>query len=307
MSTGAIAQRSRKIAVLGLGGIGAVAAACLHEAGCHSIVGCSRRVLDQIVLEERSGATAIPLRTLTDPVDAEVVDWVLLCTKAHQTPSVAPWLAGLCGDRTRVAVLQNGVCHKARVARFVGKAQVLPTVVYFSGERLGSDRVRLWHVGKYDLAVSDSPEGHDFATLFNDTPLQVLVSSDLKTLMWRKLLINAVANPITALTMQRMSVLQRPDMAALCAAILTEVVSVAQADGAELGSDEVSRTQTIIRAYQPETGTSMYFDRLGGHPLEFEAITGAIVAAGERFGIATPLNRVLRDLLRAITAESERP
>lgn len=304
MSTLPTAQQSHRIAVVGLGGIGAVAAACLHETGCHNIVGCSRQLVDRIVLEGRSGTTAIPLRTLTNPAEAVVVDWVLLCTKSHQTPSAAPWLARLCGHRTRVAVLQNGVGHKARVARFVGTAQVLPTVVYFSGERLASDRVRLYHVGEYDLAVSDTADGSDFAALFNDTSLRVLVSSDLKTLIWRKLLINAVANPITALTAQRMSVLQRPDMAALCASILEEVVAVAQADGADLGSEEVSRALTIIRDYRPETGTSMYFDRLAGRALEFEAITGAIVAAGERFDIATPVNRALRDLLRAISASS---
>jgi 2-dehydropantoate 2-reductase len=44
----------------------------------------------------------------------------------------------------------------------------------------------------------------------------------------------------------------------------------------------------------------MYFDRLAGRRLEVEALTGAIVAAGERHGIATPLNRALLTLLRVI-------
>jgi 2-dehydropantoate 2-reductase len=46
----------------------------------------------------------------------------------------------------------------------------------------------------------------------------------------------------------------------------------------------------------------MYFDCLSGRPLEIEALTGAIVAAGERHAIATPLNRALLTLLRAISA-----
>jgi 2-dehydropantoate 2-reductase len=44
----------------------------------------------------------------------------------------------------------------------------------------------------------------------------------------------------------------------------------------------------------------MYFDRLAGRPLEIEALNGAIVAAGERHGIPTPLNRALLALLRAV-------
>ena len=45
----------------------------------------------------------------------------------------------------------------------------------------------------------------------------------------------------------------------------------------------------------------MYFDTLAGRPLEIEALTGAIVAAGERHGIATPLNRALLTLARAVS------
>ena len=45
----------------------------------------------------------------------------------------------------------------------------------------------------------------------------------------------------------------------------------------------------------------MYFDRLANRPLEHEALTGAIVSAGERHGITTPLNRALLALLRAIS------
>ena len=44
----------------------------------------------------------------------------------------------------------------------------------------------------------------------------------------------------------------------------------------------------------------MYFDRMAGRPLETDALTGAVVATGERYQIATPLNRML--LTRALRA-----
>jgi 2-dehydropantoate 2-reductase len=56
-----------------------------------------------------------------------------------------------------------------------------------------------------------------------------------------------------------------------------------------------------LLTYPPEAGTSMYFDRLAGQALEVEALTGAIVAAGERLELATPLNRMLLTLLRAVS------
>jgi 2-dehydropantoate 2-reductase len=45
----------------------------------------------------------------------------------------------------------------------------------------------------------------------------------------------------------------------------------------------------------------MHFDFLAARPLEIEALTGAIVAAGARHAIATPLNRAFLTFLRAIS------
>jgi 2-dehydropantoate 2-reductase len=298
---GAIASPVRStVAVIGLGSIGGVAAGCLRDANRHDVVACARRPVDLLTLERPEGTVEVPLRTLTDPMEAEPVDWVLLCTKAHETESAAPWLGRLCRPSTRVAVLQNGIDHAARVAPFIAGATVVPTIVYYNGERLAVDRVRLRHVAGHDLAVPDDAAGRAFAQLLDGTPLRVSLSADFTTLLWRKLLINAVANPITALTRQRQAVLRRDDVRALCLAVLDEAVTVARADGARLAADEAEQTLSTLLTYPAEAGTSMYFDCLAGRPLEVEALTGAIVAAGERHAIATPLNRALLTLLRAI-------
>ncbi len=137
--------------------------------------------------------------------------------------------------------------------------------------------------------------------------MRVRLSDDLKTLLWRKLLMNATANPISALTMQRQAVFRRDDVQALCLAVLDEAVAVGRADGAKLAPDEAQRIMTQLLGYSPELGTSMYFDRLAGRPLEVDALTGAIVAAGERYCIPTPLNRALLTLLRAINGAIPQP
>jgi 2-dehydropantoate 2-reductase len=289
------------VAVVGLGSIGGIVVGCLRDADRHDVIVCTRRPIERLVLERPEGTVDVSLHALHDPARAQRVDWVLLCTKGHQTPSATPWLGRLCDSATRVAVLQNGIGHIARISPLVGGAAVIPAIVYCNGERLGPDRVRLRHAGQHDLAVADDGDGEAFAQLFHGTPLRVLLSSDFATLAWRKLLINAVANPITALTLQRQAVFRRADVHALCIAILDEAVAVARADGARLADDESERTMATLLTYPPEAGTSMYFDRLAGRALEVEALTGAIVAAGERLGLATPLNRTLLTLLRAVS------
>ena len=298
--------RRLNVAVVGLGSIGGVAAGCLAVAGRHNVIACVRKPIERLTLDGPDGVAEVPLRALTDPAQAEPADWVLLCTKTHQTQAAAPWLARLSAPATRVAVLQNGIDHVVRVAPLVNGAAVVPVIVYYNGERLAPDRVRLRQGADQDFVVANDAAGRAFAELFEGTPLRVRLGDDFTTLAWRKLLINAIASPITALTLQRQAVLRRPDMQALCLAILDEAVAVARAGGVPLADDEPARTLQTLFTFSGELGTSMYFDRLAGRPLEHEALTGAIVAAGEKYGIATPINRALLALLSAISDAAEK-
>jgi 2-dehydropantoate 2-reductase len=294
-------QRRSTVAVVGLGSIGGVAAGCLIAAGRYDVIACVRTPIERLTLDAPDGTVELPLAALTDPAQAKPADWVLLCTKTHATASAAPWLERLCAPATRVAVLQNGIDHVARVAPLADGATVVPVIVYYNGERLAADRVRLRRGADHDFVVADDAAGRAFAQLFEGTPLRVNLGEDFVTLAWRKLLINAVASPVTALTLQRQAVLRRPDIQALCLAVVEEAIAVGRAEGAQLATDEAARTLATLFTFSGELGTSMYFDRLANRPLEHEGLTGAIVSAGERHGIATPLNRALLALLRAIS------
>lgn len=289
------------IAVVGLGGIGGVVAGSLAHAGRHDVLACVRTPVERLEVERPDRTVEVPLRAVTEPSEVTPVDWVLLCTKAHETPSAAPWLARLCASGTRVAVLQNGIHQVRRVTPFAGAGRVVPTVVYYNGERLAPDRMRLRHAGPHDLAMADDVDGRALEDLLDGTSLRLLVTPDLDTLAWRKLLLNVTANPITALTLQRQAVLRRDDVRALCLAVLDEAVAVARAEGADLTADEAARAFAYLMSYPPEAGTSMYFDRLAGRAFEVDALTGSVVAAGERHGVPTPLNRAFLALLRAIS------
>lgn len=289
----------QRIAVIGLGSIGGVVAGLLGAAKRHDIVACVRRPIERMTVERTEGTIESPLPTLTDPHQAQPQDWVLLCTKAQDTAPSAPWLRRMCGPRTRVAALQNGIAHAERLAPFVGDAAVIPTIVYYNSERLAPDRVRYRSGGEYDFAVADGADGRAFAELFEGTGLRTLLSNDFKTLAWRKLLVNAVGNPVSALTLQRNAVFLREDVAALCLALLEEAATVGRADGAQLAADEAAQTMARLTAIPPDAGSSMYFDRLAGRPLEIEALTGAVVEIAEQHRVPTPLLHVLLTLARA--------
>jgi 2-dehydropantoate 2-reductase len=289
------------IAIVGLGSIGGVIAGMLAALDRYEIVACVRRPIARLKVEHPDGHVDVPVRALTDPSEAAPVDWVLLCTKTQDTTASAPWLRRLCDPQTRVATLQNGIDHAERLASLVADATVVPTIVYYNGERLAADHVRFRRAGNHDFAVADDADGQAFSALLDGTGMRILVSADFKTLVWRKLLLNAIANPITALTLQRQAVFHGEDMKALCLAALREAAAVARADGARLAADEPEQLLATLLTYPPDAGTSMYFDRLAGRRLEIDALTGAVVAAGERHGVAAPIHCMLLTLGRAVS------
>ncbi|WPZ36079.1 2-dehydropantoate 2-reductase [Thalassobaculum sp. OXR-137] len=291
----------QRVAVIGLGGIGGAAAGALTHAGRHDVIACGRRPLKRLRVDLPDETVEVDMKVLTDPADAAPVDWVLLTTKAQDTDSAGDWLRALCGPLTIVAVMQNGIDHAERIAPYAGEATALPVIVYYNGERIADDHVRMRHISEADLALPDTDTAQAFIDLLDGTPIQAVRTPDFTARQWQKLLINIVVNPVTALTRMRQGVLQREDIQVLTTALLEEAAAVADAEGAGLPASAAADTQRLVLTFPHDAGSSMYFDALAGRRLEAEALTGAVVRAGARHGILTPMNSAMLALLRALS------
>ena len=287
------------IAVIGAGAVGAVATACLLDAG-HTPLLCVRTAIDSMVVETPAGRRTLPVPVAENPAEVSPVDWVLVTVKGQDTPGAAPWLARLVGPQTVVAVLQNGIGHEERVKPYVDGAAVLPVVVYTAAQRVAPGRV-LHHRGAR-FVVAPGAHSVPFARLFEGSEMEVTEDADFTTQLWRKLLSNVVANPLTALTMRRVDVMGDPGMAELGRGLLTEAVEVAQAEGARLGQADVDAIAARFATMGSGNahGTSTLYDRLAGRRMEHEELNGAVVRAAKRHGIETPLNEVILTLMRAL-------
>src|SRR5919197_5122358 len=149
-----------RVAVVGVGAIGATVAAAVQDAGGHELALCARRPLDRVVVERPGGEEVVldaPVLTDTDGVDR--ANWVLLAVKAHQTEGAAGWLRTLCDAGTTVAVLQNGIYHVDRVSPLVGDAAVLPTVNWCPVEPVEAGRVRQRDALRLAVPAGEAGEG----------------------------------------------------------------------------------------------------------------------------------------------------
>jgi 2-dehydropantoate 2-reductase len=286
------------VSVIGAGAIGTVLAGAAADSG-HQVTVCVRTPIDVLVLERGGVERVLPVSIVSDPETSPVApaDVVWVSTKAADTAGVAPWLARLCHSGTLVAAAQNGLGQDARLAPFVPLGSVVPALAYVGAERTGPGRVV--HLAGDRVVV---PAGDAEVRLSEavGASLVVLGAQDMWTAAWQKLLGNVVANPLTTLTLRRISVLNEPGIAALARGLVVEAVEVGRAEGARLGDDDAERVLAGTGQYGDRTGSSMLYDRLAGRPLEHQYLTGEVVRRAETHGIPVPLNAAILALLDAL-------
>jgi 2-dehydropantoate 2-reductase len=287
-----------RVAVVGVGAIGGVLAALLDATGRHEITLCTRRPLPALSVKTPEGAALIKARNLTDPAQADAVDWVLIASKAYDAESSAQWLPALAADRAPVAVAQNGVEHRERFGLWVKQELLVPVVVQISVDRQADGII--WQRSRARLTVEEGRLGREFAELFRGSPSEVVVTDDFKTALWRKLCGNSTGT-LSVLAGKPPSAFRIRDnaLARVALEMARECVAVARAEGAQLDDSLAHAVADRIMKGTEDRNNSMLADRLAGRTMEIDARNGVIVRLGEKHGIATPLNRMAVALLRA--------
>ena len=91
---------------------------------------------------------------------------------------------------------------------------------------------------------------------------------------------------------------QLPEIQDLCRALLRETVAVGVAVGAQLDESDVDRVMRTYQSYPDDNGTSMYYDRMAGRPLEHDLLSGAVVRAAAEHQVSVPANLAVWALSR---------
>lgn len=288
-----------EIAIVGPGAVGGIIAGHLIDSGAHAVTLCARTPFDSLEVELPDGAMLRARPTvLTSPPDLNVPPaWVLVATKAYDVAGAAAWLRTLLGPATRVAIMQNGVEHIERFRDHVPAAQLVPVMVDIPAERTAPGRIR--QRGKGLLRVADTDNGRDFVALFAGTTIDAAGTGDFTTTIWRKLALNS-PGALNALLLKPTGIVHDPAVAELMRGMILEVIVVARAEGAHLDDALADKIIANQRAAPRDGQNSILADRLAGRTMEVDARNGAVVRAGLRHGIPTPLNSMALTLLEAL-------
>jgi len=285
-----------RIAVVGVGAIGGTVAGLLETTGQHEILLCTRRPLPVLTVKTPEGAVRVNASNLTDPAQAEAVDWVMIATKTYDAEGAAVWLRGLAALGTAVAIIQNGVEHRERFAPWVAQERMVPIVIDCPVERQKDEEVIQRGVAR--MKVDDGNLGRNFVDLFKGSKAEVELTADWKSAAWRKLCVNA-AGALNAITLKPSSIFANEAVARVAMGMVEECAAVGRAEGAHLDGNVAEQVVGGYRGQPRDSVNSLLADRLAGRRMEIDARNGVIVRLGEKHGIATPLNRMAVAVLNA--------
>lgn len=292
------------IIVLGAGAIGTFYGARL--AAAHDVTLVARP--EHVARIQRDGARITGLETLTARVSAttrvETIPsdtLILLSTKVYDNEAaIRPILPMLRAD-TCILCLQNGLYSERIVRSLVGGAcDVLRAIVQFGVTFTGPGEVALKAEGW--TAIEDGPRSRRLADLLTRSRLDGRVSPDIREEMWRKVIVNCLVNPLTAITGMEVCWVTDSRLDPVKRALADECLAVARHDGVSIDDDVVAG---INEFYRPSRNlSSMHQDLLKGRRTEIDHLNGAVVELGAQFGVACPANAAITSLVRVMEARA---
>jgi 2-dehydropantoate 2-reductase len=292
------------ILLVGPGAIGATLTAWLAQDDRHRITVAARTPFDSIETSTPQGIIRARPRVITDPRQAEVVDWILVTTKTYDSDASAQWLPKATGPRTRLAVIQNGVEHVARFAGHFDAARIVPVMIDLPADRLAPGRTV--QRGPAQLVVpsgagSSEDWGAAFLALFEHANFDARQASDFTSAVWKKLCLNC-AGAVSAVLLKPAGISHHDGVADLMRTLVRECVAVGRAEGATLPDSMPDDIVAGARRAPRDAGNSMLADRRAGRPMEIDARNGVIVRLGLKHGIPAPMNALMVSLLEAAQA-----
>jgi 2-dehydropantoate 2-reductase len=244
----------------------------------------------------------VTIAATDDPAAVNQAETVIVLVKAGDTvPAMASIRPYIRTDQI-ILTLQNGIGNAEKIRSALGAGpRVLVGVTSQAATRLGPGAIR--HAGEGPTLIGaldkrDFTAATELARLFAESGLPSAFEPDIEYWIWRKLAINAAINGLTALGGFENGMIAS-DASLLDAAevIAEEVARVARGRGIELGGMRRAILDTAVAS--ASNRSSMLQDLDARRPTEVDAIHGAVLAAGDETGIATPATQVIAALIRA--------
>ncbi|RKP55256.1 2-dehydropantoate 2-reductase [Cohnella endophytica] len=302
-----------EIIVLGGGSLGLLLAGRLKASGCDCKLWTRTRVqaesLDRhgLTIQNESGEREERVEIQADPIDSAVTDEqgiVLLAVKQTAlTPTLLARLAIAVPIGGTLVLLQNGIGHRELIEQVLPGRKLITAITTEAALRIDTTTVR--HTGKGEILLEDETshrlQSSALKRLLKRAGFSVFLSKQLEAAILRKLLVNAVINPLTAiLRIRNGELIETPARLDAMRNLFRETFGLLSVRG--LPGDEEELWNAVKRVCAATSGneSSMLQDIRARRETEIDSINGAIIRMAASQGRTAPWNEAVTALVKAV-------
>ena len=294
------------VCIVGGGAIGAIISLYLYRGGIYSIpvFYYTRESVESI--KRNNGLTIIyegkeylvPINPFHYKNYCCKCEYIINTVKAYSVPNTIELMKNLATEESIILMMQNGFGSVELAEKIFGEKRTGCGVVFIGAERIKRHMVK--HNGGNILFLGSRRWFNEKLLFLSDILVRggadARVVSNIEFYRWIKLAVNAVINPLTAITRERNEIILREQARILADKILEELVEAAEKHGFKLDKEKLMKIIIRNAGNTRSNYSSMAQDILNKRKTEIDFINGFIAKTLNQKGI----NWVLTQLIHLI-------
>jgi len=240
--------------------------------------------------------------------DAQVCDLVLVAVKSTGLELALDVMKTSVGPDTMIISILNGISSEKIIGERYGMERLLYSVALGMDAMFIGGSLNYTSPGRICTGNTCPEDQEKLAVLtefFERAGVPYSVEDDIIRRMWSKYMLNVGANQTCMVYGVNYGQLMEPASAQYMTMVgaMREVIMIANAEGIDLGEEDIRQYNDITRSLDPEKTASMGQDRINKKPSEVEFFAGTVIRLAEKHGIDVPANRFLYRRVYEIEAQ----
>lgn len=300
-------KRINNVVIVGLGSIGMVFASHAQKSGkvnLYALVDKERKER-----YEKDGIMFNGEKYNFDYVQKEnekniESDLIIIATKSYNLSEAIDMIEKYVGEKTIIISQLNGITSEEKIAERYGSDKTLLSMLIGSSRKTENGFVNNMPCKVY-FGSNDNDKQNKNALLlknfFDEVDIDNVIPDDIVYEMWKKFTMNVGGNQITAITGANYGEVKKSErLQTLIKKLMNETLLIANEAGVKNTSMMIKDAMNSILSLPDVSISSMLQDVLAKRPTEVDIFALTVCELGRKFGIATPYNEMISEILLAI-------
>lgn len=235
----------------------------------------------------------------------ESADLIIVSVKYHHLNKAIENIRNFVGKNTTILSLLNGISSEEIIGNVYGMDKMLYGMCVGIDAVREDNNVRFSSTGKVNfgekvnsiysekvLAVKD---------LLDKAGISYVIPEDMMRALWWKFMANVGINQSSAVLLSPYRAFQTiKEAKELMESAMVEVINISKPAGINLNLQDIDEWYKVLNSLNPENKTSMLQDMEAHRKTEVEMFSGTVCELGKKYGIETPVNKTLFNIIRSV-------